>query len=299
MQLAQQLSMAYDAIRQQSDALETFSQARTDPLTGVGNGRALEEKLDILLTAARRSGTEFSIALVSIDRDSSATTSDREPKGKTQLPELARLIQSCMRESDYVARYGDDEFVVVMPQTKLAGACIFGERLRGGSSSGCRLRSAAASPSTRRATTKSRCWAEQTPRSTVPRRPAETVNLSTRAHNFASIAPAARLGRRMLHCRQPSCRRSRPSTRRPATWSRPPSQQFQRVDAAWSAISRHPAVSGPSRRVELTPGKGLSYDQRRCCQASLIGRRRGRRRGRAEERSARCRYLKLRPRVTS
>ena len=41
MQLAQQLSLAYDSIRQQSDALETFTEARTDPLTGVGNGRAL------------------------------------------------------------------------------------------------------------------------------------------------------------------------------------------------------------------------------------------------------------------
>jgi diguanylate cyclase (GGDEF)-like protein len=132
MRLAQQLSMAYDAIRQQSDALETFSQARTDPLTGVANGRALEEKFDILLTAARRSGAEFSIALVSMDRDSSATSQDGESKGKSQLPELARLIQSCMRDSDFVARYGDDEFVVVMPNTKLAGACVFGERLRAG-----------------------------------------------------------------------------------------------------------------------------------------------------------------------
>jgi diguanylate cyclase (GGDEF)-like protein len=130
MQLAQQLSLAYDAIRQQSDALETFSQARTDPVTGVGNGRALEEKLEILLTAARRGGADFSIALVSLDRNVSQTASDQEPGGKTHLTEFARLIQACMRDRDYVARYGDDEFVVVMPQTKLAGACVFGERLR-------------------------------------------------------------------------------------------------------------------------------------------------------------------------
>ena len=45
MQLAHQLSHAYDQIRQQSDALETFTQGRTDPLTGVGNGRALEQQL--------------------------------------------------------------------------------------------------------------------------------------------------------------------------------------------------------------------------------------------------------------
>ena len=95
MQLAEQLSLAYDAIRQQSDALETFTQARTDPHTGVGNGRALEEKLASLLTSASRGGVEFSIALVSIDRRALDAADEHERKTNTQLPELARLIQSC------------------------------------------------------------------------------------------------------------------------------------------------------------------------------------------------------------
>ena len=54
MELAHQLSHAYDQIRQQSDALETFTQGRTDPLTGVGNGRALEQQLQLLFE--RRNG---------------------------------------------------------------------------------------------------------------------------------------------------------------------------------------------------------------------------------------------------
>ena len=53
MQLAHQLSHAYDQIRQQSDALETFTQGRTDPLTGVGNGRALEQQLRVLVERRR------------------------------------------------------------------------------------------------------------------------------------------------------------------------------------------------------------------------------------------------------
>jgi diguanylate cyclase (GGDEF)-like protein len=130
MRLAQQLSQAYDSIRQQSDALETFSQTRTDPLTGVGNGRALEEKLAVLLTAAHYSEIEFSVALISIDRETSPTDGDGGRSDQDELAELARLILSCMRDRDSVARYGGDEFVVVLPQTKLAGACIFGERLR-------------------------------------------------------------------------------------------------------------------------------------------------------------------------
>ena len=54
MQLAHQLSHAYDQIRQQSDALETFTHGRTDPLTGVGNSRALDQQLQVLLSAAAR-----------------------------------------------------------------------------------------------------------------------------------------------------------------------------------------------------------------------------------------------------
>jgi diguanylate cyclase len=130
MQLAQQLSVAYDSIRQQSQALETFSQARTDPATGIANARALEEQLDVLLATARRSATEFCVAFICLDSDSSAGADANEPKPVAPLAELARLIQACMRGTDFVARYGEREFVVVMSQTKLSGACIFAERLR-------------------------------------------------------------------------------------------------------------------------------------------------------------------------
>ena len=40
------------------------------------------------------------------------------------------MIRTCMRDTDFVARYGDEEFVVVMPQTSLAGASVFGDRLQ-------------------------------------------------------------------------------------------------------------------------------------------------------------------------
>jgi diguanylate cyclase (GGDEF)-like protein len=130
MQLAHQLSHAYDEIRQQSDALETFTRGRTDPLTGVGNGRALDQQLRVLLTAAARGRSEFAVALVSLDRR--ATTTEGRLLGDVlpMLPRLASVIRACMRDTDFVARYGDDEFVVVMPQTSLAGARVFSDRLR-------------------------------------------------------------------------------------------------------------------------------------------------------------------------
>src|SRR5262249_6194390 len=132
MQLAQQLSLSYDAIRQQSEALETFTQPRIDPLTGVGNGRALEEKIDILLNSARRNGGEFSVALVSLDRDRLVDAAAKASQRKAAFVGFSQIDQACMRDSDFAARFGDEEFVVVMPQTRLAGACVFGERLGNG-----------------------------------------------------------------------------------------------------------------------------------------------------------------------
>jgi diguanylate cyclase len=130
MQLAHQLSRAYDEIRQQSDALETFTQGRTDPLTGVGNGRALEQQLRVLLSGAFRGNPAFAVALLNLDYEGSTAGSRSLADILPLLPKLAAVIRTCMRDSDFVARYGDDEFVVVMPQTSLAGARVFAHRVR-------------------------------------------------------------------------------------------------------------------------------------------------------------------------
>jgi diguanylate cyclase (GGDEF)-like protein len=130
MQLAHQLSRAYDEIRQQSDALETFTQGRTDPLTGVGNGRALEQQLQVLLNGAYRGSPAFCVALLSLGRDNSAGDGRPVASLLLLLPKLASVVRTCMRDSDFVARYGDDEFVVVMPQTTISGARVFAHRVR-------------------------------------------------------------------------------------------------------------------------------------------------------------------------
>jgi diguanylate cyclase len=130
MQLAQQLAHAYDEIRQQSEALESFTKGRTDPLTGVGNSRALEQHMETLLKSADRGAGNFAVALVSMDRKPVVAGAQANRAFVEVLPKLAGIIRTCMRDTDFVARYGDEEFVVVMPKTSLAGACVFGDRVR-------------------------------------------------------------------------------------------------------------------------------------------------------------------------
>jgi diguanylate cyclase len=130
MQLAQQLAHAYDEIRQQSEALEVFTKGRTDPLTGVGNSRALEQQMTTLLKSAERGAGGFAVALVSMDRKPAVPGVQSNREFIEVLPKLAGIIRTCMRDTDFVARYGDEEFVVVMPKTSLAGANVFGDRVR-------------------------------------------------------------------------------------------------------------------------------------------------------------------------
>jgi diguanylate cyclase (GGDEF)-like protein len=130
-QLARQLSHAYDQIRQQSEALETFTQGRTDPLTGVGNGRAMEQQLHVLLAGVARGNTEFAVVLVSLNRDALSGQVSGLASTMPKLPKLAGVIRQCLRgDTDFVARFGDEEFIIFLPQTTLTVASVFGDRLR-------------------------------------------------------------------------------------------------------------------------------------------------------------------------
>ena len=128
--LATQISNAHDEIRQQSANLMTFTEVRTDPLTGVNNRRGMDDALADQLAMMNRYGTRFSLAMFDIDHFKQINDVQGHLYGDQMLQELARLIDESARETDVVARYGGEEFVVVMPETDLEGATMFAERLR-------------------------------------------------------------------------------------------------------------------------------------------------------------------------
>ncbi len=121
MKLATDLSLAYDQLRKQSLQLMNFAGSRTDPDTGIHNRRAMEEQLEVLLSLHKQNASRFSLALFSLD----CNGEDADPV----FGEFVELLENCARETDVVARYSSEEFVVLMPQTSLAGGVIFSERL--------------------------------------------------------------------------------------------------------------------------------------------------------------------------
>ena len=128
--LANDIASAYDEIRQQSANLMTFTEVRTDPLTGVNNRRGLDEALEIQFALMSRYQSQFSLAIFDIDNFKGVNDREGHLHGDRMLQQLAGLFDEVVRETDVVARYGGEEFVVVMPQTDLEGACVFSERLR-------------------------------------------------------------------------------------------------------------------------------------------------------------------------
>ncbi len=128
--LASQMASAYDEIRQQSANLMTFTEVRTDSLTGVSNRRGLDDALATQFAMMNRYNTLFSLVMIDIDYFKQVNDREGHLYGDKVLQELARLLDDSARETDLVARYGGEEFVIVMPQTELFGACVFAERFR-------------------------------------------------------------------------------------------------------------------------------------------------------------------------
>jgi len=105
-------------------------QALVDMLTGLANRRQCEDALAGELLRAERFGG--SVAFVLADLDSFKSINDRfgHPVGDTVLGEFADTLRDCVREIDVPARWGGEEFAVVLPGTDLEGASQLAERVR-------------------------------------------------------------------------------------------------------------------------------------------------------------------------
>ena len=105
--------------------------SETDPLTGVGTRRVLERVLKTEYARATRYNNYFSVAIVDIDNFKEINDNAGHAAGDRALQQLAKIMRNNVRTTDMIiTRYGGDEFVMVMPETKLKGAKVLLERLR-------------------------------------------------------------------------------------------------------------------------------------------------------------------------
>jgi diguanylate cyclase (GGDEF)-like protein len=109
---------------------EQASEARIDALTGLANRRAVEEILAAEISRAQRFAHQLAVVLLDLDRFKEINDSFGHAAGDVMLRAVSRLLTSLARQGDTVARWGGEEFVVVLPETDPQGAQRFAERLR-------------------------------------------------------------------------------------------------------------------------------------------------------------------------
>jgi len=109
---------------------ELLEQTMTDPLTGIGNRRKLYETMEIEISRAVRHRRPFSILMIDIDRFKDYNDAFGHPAGDVALKFIAGLLSKKIRKEDLAARFGGEEFVVLLPETDAEGAVKQAERLR-------------------------------------------------------------------------------------------------------------------------------------------------------------------------
>jgi diguanylate cyclase (GGDEF)-like protein len=105
-------------------------QSITDGLTGIKTRRFFWEALSSEWKRASRSGRAFSVVLIDLDKFKEVNDGLGHLEGDLVLARVGRLLEQKCRQSNVVARYGGDEFIILMPETSIDQAQILAERLR-------------------------------------------------------------------------------------------------------------------------------------------------------------------------
>jgi diguanylate cyclase (GGDEF)-like protein/putative nucleotidyltransferase with HDIG domain len=125
--LADQLAVALHNARAYQVALE---QAITDGLTGLKTHRYFMEALDREWRRSTRSGQVFSVIMIDLDGFKQVNDRHGHLEGDKVLTAVANLLNDRVRQSNVVARYGGDEFAIMLPEARTDQAEILAERLR-------------------------------------------------------------------------------------------------------------------------------------------------------------------------
>jgi len=104
--------------------------SRHDALTGLLNRRAMEEALDAQMQRCRRIHAPFVVMMLDLDHFKRINDKHGHPFGDRALRHVAQLLKGAVREADRLARFGGEEFVLLLPDTGFAEAETIAEQLR-------------------------------------------------------------------------------------------------------------------------------------------------------------------------
>jgi diguanylate cyclase (GGDEF)-like protein len=130
MRLSSEMAQASDEVRKQANLLMSVTQSRTDPLTGLENKQSMEEALKGLFAMQARYNSDFAVVIVDIDQFKRLNDEHGHLFGDKILQQVADALTRSIRETDSIARFGGEEFIVTMQHTDLDGACIYAQRFR-------------------------------------------------------------------------------------------------------------------------------------------------------------------------
>jgi diguanylate cyclase (GGDEF)-like protein len=108
---------------------KTQRQATTDGLTGLVNHRTFYELLERELWRSRRYGGQISVIMIDVDNLKKINDTYGHRVGDKAIKQVSRRLKQCIRQIDTAARYGGDEFAVILPNTALSEAVVVAERM--------------------------------------------------------------------------------------------------------------------------------------------------------------------------
>ena len=124
--------IAAEAIDKSIEHDEAKTNALTDPMTGLPNARSLRIQFEKEAGRASRAGSTFQVLMLDLDGFKAVNDSFGHKIGDAMLTEVARVIREQLRDYDFLARYGGDEFVALIPDTNLEDVLELCQRIETG-----------------------------------------------------------------------------------------------------------------------------------------------------------------------
>ena len=123
------LNVLSDPLQRALEYEDLYEHASRDSLTGLVNRRVFDERIGPIISQAERHGHPVTLACMDLDRFKQINDNFGHGVGDLVLQQVAVTMESMVRSCDVLARIGGDEFMLVMPDTKLGAARVLAERL--------------------------------------------------------------------------------------------------------------------------------------------------------------------------